>query len=64
MSPARSYFACTLGQASQLPGHSWVSLNHLLDVQAEAYPDLPVVGMPVPKQDEQWEVRTLSAYGR
>jgi hypothetical protein len=56
----RSYFVCTLGQAAQLPGHSWVSLSHLLDVQAEAHQDLPVVGMPAPKEDGEWTVRALS----
>jgi hypothetical protein len=57
---AQTYFACTLGQASQLKPHPFLSLNHLLDVQAEAHPNLPVVGMPVPKDSEEWGIHILS----
>jgi hypothetical protein len=59
--PSTSYFVCTLGQAAQLPKHDFLSLNHLLEVQAERRPDLPVVGMPVPLEDGEWDCRVLSA---
>ena len=54
-----NYFICTLGLAAAVnkdQAQPFKTINDFIDHQAQEFPNLPAVGFPIPRrnEDEQW----------
>ncbi len=64
-----NYFVCTLGQAASINAqrpHQFSNINEFLDEQAQAIPDAPAVGFPLPSREgsnPQWSQKIISSCG-
>ncbi len=64
--PETNYFVCTLGQAASINAqrpHQFSNINEFLDKQAQAIPDAPAVGFPLPLREDscrQWGQKLIS----
>jgi len=63
-----NYFVCTLGQAASINAqrpHHFSNINEFLDRQAQAIPDAPAVGFPIPSRrdgNSEWNQRIISSF--
>lgn len=64
-----NYFVSPLGQAALLNAqhpHQFTNINEFLDTQAQAVPDQPAVGFPIPVRGEDggsgWSKKIISMY--
>lgn len=58
-----NYFVCTLGQAATLDRqpNPYTTIGQFVTYQAQHYPQLPAVGFPIPRpQEEKWSYKILT----